>query len=60
MTLDLGAGIRPFFVTNLRNSRLLRVIGASNGQIPIADLFGPDLIQRFLKALPPAPSTAPG
>jgi hypothetical protein len=51
MTLDLGAGIRPFLVTSLRNSWLLRAICASNGQIPIADLFGPDLYRGSLNVI---------
>jgi len=49
MTLDLGAGIRPFFVANLRNSQLLRSIRASKGQVLITDLFGPDLFRSSLK-----------
>jgi hypothetical protein len=46
--LNLGARIRRFFVENLRNSWLLRAILASNRQIPIANLFGPDFLRGYL------------
>jgi len=43
--LNRVARIRHFFVGNLRNSWLLRAISASNWQILIANLFGPDFLR---------------
>jgi uncharacterized membrane protein YdjX (TVP38/TMEM64 family)/rhodanese-related sulfurtransferase len=45
---DLAAGIRHFRVAHLRNSGLLRAMGALNWRIPIGDLIAPDLSRGSL------------
>jgi hypothetical protein len=46
--LNLGVSIRRFCVGNLRNGWLLRAVSASNRQILIASLGGPDLLRGAL------------